>query len=82
MPLTPEGQRRIDRARRLLRKFPGGFTEVPLHCRQCGRKGTRRSVPAWRTVATHTCPGPWTLAGYQEVLGSLSARLKAALRER
>lgn len=76
--LTALARARVDRAlraknRRLL--FPQGYHERVVRCHQCGRRGFVRNVPRWHTVAEHTCPGPWTLAGFTEITAPYNSHL-------
>lgn len=66
MPLTESAEKRIARARRLLRKFPQGYTERIVRCHDCGIKATVRSVPGWHTAVAHDHHGSWRIAGFQE----------------
>ena len=69
MPIASLGDKRLARAIRAGRRralFPHGYIERVVRCTDCGRKGSVRDVPHWHTEARHTCPGPWTLAGFTE----------------
>lgn len=62
MPLTLEGIARLEAKMQANRS-------LPLLCQACRRKGTLRWAPrsGYVPVVIHTCPGPWTLAGYNQV---------------
>jgi len=66
MPLTDEGAARADRARHFLRKL-GTFSESPVQCEKCGRRGRVRRVPGWNTQVIHYCPGPYRLHGFEQI---------------